>query len=83
MSDETFRRVKPYRSVISDINQLRDNLDELESAVRTLEWLELGGRGWVDPERIDRLCDGVEGGMPYIQDAIHELREGEEVEHGE
>lgn len=68
-----FWSIKPHRSVIRDIDQMRDNLDELESIVREAEWVELGGRGWVDLERVTRLCDAVERSMPHIQEAIEEL----------
>lgn len=71
--DEPFWQIKPHRSVIRDIDQMRDNLDELESIVREAEWVELGGRGWTDLERADRLCDAVEGSMSFIQESIHEL----------
>lgn len=73
--DEPFWRIKPHRDVIQDINQMRDNLDELESIVREAEWVELGGRGYVDVERAERLCEGVEGGLPFILDSIQELAE--------
>lgn len=74
MSDtEPFRWIQPHREVLRDIHQMQDNLDELEQQVKTAEWIELDGRGVFDIDLCDRLCEGVEGGMPYIQEAIHDL----------
>ena len=70
---EPFWRIKPHRSVIRDIDQMRDNLDDLESIVREAEWVELGGRGCVEVERAAKICEAVEGSMPYILDDIREL----------
>lgn len=70
---EPFWRIKPHRSVIRDIDQMRDNLDDLESIVREAEWVELGGRGCVEVERAAKICEAVEGSMPYILDYIREL----------
>ena len=78
--DEPFWQIKPHRSVIRDINQMRDNLDELESIVREAEWIELGGRGCVNLERTDKLCDAVERSMPFIQESIHELADTEDTD---
>ena len=77
--DEPFWQIKPHRSVIRDIDQMRQNLDELESIVREAEWVELGGRGWTDLERADRLCDAVERSMPFIQESIHKLADTEDT----
>lgn len=71
--EEPFRRIQPHRNVLRDIQQMRDNLDELETIVKDAEWLALGGRGYFDVERADRLCEGIESSMPHIQDSIHEL----------
>lgn len=73
MSDEAYHRIKPHRSVIGDIDQMRRNLDQLEAIVREAEWVELGGRGHVDVERAERLCEAVEGSMPHILESIEEL----------
>lgn len=74
MSDiEPFRWIQPHRSIIRDIRLMKDNLDDLEEQVRDAEWMELDGRGMFDPEQCDRLCEAVEGGMPYIQEAIQDL----------
>jgi len=72
---EPFEEIQDHRSVIRDIDQMRENLDELESAVRTLEWQALGGRGAVRPDRLDRVCEAVEKSMPYIREDIRELNE--------
>lgn len=73
--EEPFRRIKRHRQTLRDINQMHENLDELEDIVREAEWIELGGRGTVRVEYAERLCDGVEGSMPYILEAIQELAE--------
>jgi len=76
-TDETeqkpFERVRAHRDVLKDVEQMRDNLDELEAEVRRAEWVALGGRGWVDLEKVDKLCEAVGGSMPYIREDIHEL----------
>jgi hypothetical protein len=74
--NKPFERIQDHRSVIRDIDQMRENLDELEDAVRTLEWQALGGRGGVRPDRLDRVCEAVENSMPYIREDIRELNSG-------
>ena len=80
-ADDPFWQIKPHRSVIRDIDQMRDNLNELESIVREAEWVELGGRGWVNLERTDKLCDAVERSMPFIQESIHELADRKDTDN--
>lgn len=70
---EPFRRIQPHREVIRDIRLMKDNLDKLEEQVRDAEWMELDGRGMFDSEQCDRLCEAVEGEMPFIQEAIQDL----------
>lgn len=71
--EEPFWDINDHRSVIRDIQLMQENLRELEKLVRRLEWIELGGRGGVDPDQVDKLTDAVEGSMPYIRDDIREL----------
>lgn len=73
--EEPFWQIKPHRSVVRDIDKMRDNLDELESIVREAEWVELGGRGHADVESAERICEAVEASMPFILDSIRELAE--------
>lgn len=72
---EPFWSIMPHRSIRRDIRQMKDNLDDLESIVEEAEWLALGGKGYVEFDRADKLCEAVEGSMSFIQDDIHELPE--------
>lgn len=70
---EPFWSIKPHRKVRRDIRQMKDNLDELEKVVEEAEWVVLGGRGYVDVDRAEKLCEAVEGSMSFILDDIREL----------
>lgn len=80
--DETqpFELIQDHRDVIRDIEQMRDNLDELEAEVRRAEWVALGGRGWTDPEKVTKLCEAIAGSMPYIEEDIHALTPADETD---
>ncbi len=72
-TEPPFERIQDHRDVMRDIRQMRDNLNELEQQVRIHEWMTLGGGGAFMPEKVEKLCDGVERGMPYILEGIREL----------
>lgn len=73
--EKPFERLQPHKRVIVDINQMRQNLDRLEEEVRHAEWIELGGRGVVNLEEVDKACDATENSMSTIKEDIHELVE--------
>lgn len=71
--DRAFERIQDHRDLLGDIEQMQENLAELEDLVREAEWVALDGCGCIRHDRADKLCDAIEGSMPHLAAAFHEL----------
>lgn len=59
-ADTRVDRMNEYREVQEHTRVLRDNSQELNDLVSEMRWVAAGGRGAVDPERIDRLVTAIQ-----------------------
>lgn len=71
--EQAFERIQDHRDLLRDIEQMQENLAELEKLVREAEWVALDGRGCIRHDRADKLCEAIEGSMPYLAAAFHDL----------